>query len=295
MKATLKKITVLSLALLLSLGAVALVACGGMSQDEIDDIIAGATNARYDSFAFDMDVPVVAEARGGTNPGQSVIAMSGNGVTDIANEAMRLSVDLSVEVDGEIEQEATAHLYVVDGWVYTGFEVPEFGEQWQKLEITDAIWQKQDMAAQNVALLTTAFEVNYKGTETLDGVECYLFEIDPDMEVLAPLLAQEATGLDVAGISILDIGALYDKLTVKQWLSKDSFHLIKTEIALFMELTPGDVGATSEDFDEATLDMSMIMRFYDYNQSFTIELPAAALDAEDITGGFTTEQTAPQE
>lgn len=295
MKATLKKITVLSLALLLSLSAVAFAGCSGLPQDEIDSIIAGAASAQYDSFGFDMDAPMSVDVCGGDDPGTMLISMSGSGVTDIVNEKVRMSMDLNIDLSGGVEQTAAADIYIVDGWMYSGFSVPDAGEEWQKMELTEEMWQQQDMVGQNLELLATAFEVNYKGTETVSGVECYVFEIEPDLDLLNAVLSQQATGLDILELSELDFGMFYKDLTVKQWLAKDSYHLMRVEIELVMEMAPDDFGATSEDFDEMTVEVGMTMRFYDYNQSFTIELPEAALEAEDVAAGFTTEQTAPQE
>jgi len=50
-----------------------------------------------------------------------------------------------------------------------------------------------------------------------------------------------------------------------------------------LEIRPGDVvDATSDDFDKMTMSIEMDMRFYAYDQPFTVVLPPKALAAEEI-------------
>jgi hypothetical protein len=46
-----------------------------------------------------------------------------------------------------------------------------------------------------------------------------------------------------------------------------------------MEINAEDLGETSADFDKMTMDMSVVMKYSDYNQPVTIVLPAGAANA----------------
>jgi len=283
MSATLKKLLLLSLALVLSFSLVALAGCGEkLPQDEIDQVIAGALAASYDTVSFDMDLPMTIEVTGGSDPGTISVSMSGTGFMDMVNEAMRMTMEMNLSVPGTGSQDLNAEIYVVEGWMYSGVNAPDYGEQWMKMELTEPMWQQQDQIGPYVELLATAVDINYKGTEIVNGVECYVFEIEPDMGALADLLLQATSSLGVMDLSGLDLAELYKELSVKEWLAKDSYLLQKAEVVVVMEARPEDVGATSDDFEKMTIDIDMTMRFYDYNQPFTVVLPPEALDAEEI-------------
>ncbi|GAH41192.1 unnamed protein product, partial [marine sediment metagenome] len=184
------------------------------------------------------------------------------GFIDIINRAMRMTIGMEMNVPGAGPRDINAEIYVLEGWMYTGVDVPDMGEQWQKMELTEEMWQQQDQVGQYVELLATAVEVDYKGTETVNGVECYVFEIEPDMDNLTEILSQETSTLGLINLGGLDLGELYQELTVKEWLAKDSCLLQRVEIELVMEIRPSDVGATGDDFEKMTIDIEMTMRFY---------------------------------
>jgi hypothetical protein len=283
MSATLKKLLLLSLALVLSFSLVAFVGCKEkLPQEEIDQIIAGATAASYDTVSFDMDLPMTVKAEGGSEPGTMNADMSGSGAIDIPNRAMQMTMGMELSMSGEGSQEMDAEVYVLDGWMYTGMDIPGLGENWMKMELTELAWQQQVQVDQYVELLATAVEVDYKGTETVNGVECYVFEIEPNMATLTDLLQQETSSLGMMDLSGLDVAELYQELSVKEWLAKDSYLLQRTEVEMTLEIRPGDVGATSNDFEKMSVELKMAMRFYAYNQPFTVVLPPEALDAEEM-------------
>jgi hypothetical protein len=283
MSATLKKLLLLSLALVLSFSLVAFVGCKEkLPQEEIDEIIAGATAASYDTVSFDMDLPMTVKAEGGSEPGTMNADMSGSGAIDIPNRAMQMTMGMELSMSGEGSQEMDAEVYVLDGWMYTGMDIPGLGENWMKMELTELAWQQQVQVDQYVELLATAVEVDYKGTETVNGVECYVFEIEPNMATLTDLLQQETSSLGMMDLSGLDVAELYQELSVKEWLAKDSYLLQRTEVEMTLEIRPSDVGATSNDFEKMSVELKMAMRFYAYNQPFTVVLPPEALDAEEM-------------
>ena len=280
----LKKLLLLSLALVLSFSLVAFVGCGEkMSQEEKDQIIAGALAASYDTVSFDMDLPMTMVVEGGDAPGTIDVAMNGNGFMDMVNQAMRLAIAMSIEVTGAGAQSLEGEVYVVDGWMYSGMSVPDLGEQWLKMEMTEPMWQQQDQIGPYLELLATAFDIDYKGIEIVNGVECYLFELEPEMGVLTDILLEATASLGAVDLRGFDLAELYQELSVKEWVAKDSYLLQKTEVVITMEIRPEDVGETSDSFDKMNMDVSLTMRFYDYNQPFTVVLPPAALEAEEFS------------
>jgi hypothetical protein len=281
---TLKKILLLSLALVLSFGLVAFAGCGSLPQEEIDSIIDGALNADYDTVSFEMTMPMTAEVKGGESPGTMTSDMSGNGVFDVVNQAMWMDMSVDMEIQDVGSQEITAEAYVLDGWMYVGVEIPDVGMQWMKMAMTEEIWQQQNGVDTYLELMATAVEVKYKGDETVNGVACYVFEIEPDMGVLSDLLVTQTSsvGMGMVDLSGFDIGELYKELSVKEWVAKDSYLLQRVEIDMVMEMSPVEAGYSGGDFDKMTMDIGIVMRFFDYDQPVTVILPPEALEAEDV-------------
>jgi hypothetical protein len=275
-----KTILALSLALVLSFTLVGCVE--GLPQEEVNQIIANVTSAEYDTVKFDVEMPMTMEVVGGSDPGTMSMVVDGTGVMDIANEEMQMTMNMTVDIPGAGEQEMAMEAYIVGGWIYTKMDLLELGEQWMKMEVTEEMWQQQGQIEPLLEFLVTAVEINYLGSEMVSGTECYLFEIVPDMEALGELLSQETSGMGIMDFSQFDLADLYKELSVKEWIAKDSYLLMKVEITMDLEMSASDVGATEDDFDRMTMDIKIVESFYDYNEPVSIELPPEALDAEEI-------------
>jgi hypothetical protein len=276
---TVKIILALSLALVLSF---TLVGCDkGLPQDEIDRIIESVTNARYDTVTLDMDMAMTMEIIGGSEEGEVAMTGDGTGVMDMVNREMQMTMNMSVDIPELGEQTMVSKVYLVGNWMYTGVEIPDFGEQWFKQEALPGMWEQQSQLEQQLAFLKTAVEINSLPDQAVDGTDCYVFEVVPSVEALGELLAQQAssTGMD---FSQFDLANLFEEMKVTEWIAKDGYQVLKSEVYMRMQVLPEDVGATAADFDKMVMDMNMTMRLYDYNQSVSIDLPAAALDAPEM-------------
>ncbi|MGD9117550.1 MAG: hypothetical protein PVJ08_02300 [Dehalococcoidia bacterium] len=286
MSATLKKLLVLSLALVLSFSLVAFVGCkDNLTQEEIDEIIANVTSAEADTVSFDIDVPLSVKVSGGPEAGTMTASVTGSGVMDMVEEEMQMTMDMAMDVPDEGEQEISAEIYFVDEWMYAGVDIPGFGDQWLKMEATEGMWQQQCPLEQQLALWEGAVEVKSLGSETVNGVECYVYQIKPDMEALSDMLAQETSGMgmeDFMDFGQFDLADMFTELSVKEWLAQDSYLPMKMEVKIVMEVSADEFGVTDSDFSEATIDVEVNMNLYDYNQPVSIELPPEALDAEEM-------------
>jgi len=282
MSAVVKRILLLSLALILSF---TLVGCvegeGGLPQEEIDRIIANVTTAQYDTVRIDMDMSMTVNVVGGSEPGETTMVGDGSGVMDMVNREMQIAMNMTVDIPELGEQEMATEVYLVGEWMYTSVDIPDIGKQWIKMKATQDIWQ-QSQIGQQIELLKTAVEVDYLGSEAVNGTACYVFEIVPSMEALGELLSQQASGMGGMDFGQLNLADLFKEMTVKEWIAKDSYRVMKAEIDMVMEILPSDVGAIEADFDKMTMDMNIGQRFYDYNQPVSITLPPAALDAQEM-------------
>jgi len=287
MPTMIRKILLLSLALVLAL---ALLGCGEKEETltpvQIDQIVIDAANAlaEAETYAFDMDASETIDVIGGTEPGTMSLAADATGVIDNANKEMQLGMNMTMNVPEEDQQQMGMEIYIVDEWVYVRMSIPEVGEEWMKMELTPEMWGLWEQVDQQVELLETATEVKFVGSEAVNGIQCYVFDIMPDMEQLAEYLAQQQVMLGMGLTEMENLEELLDKtsLSIEEWIAKDSSLLMKAQANMRVEVTPDDVGATPEDFDKMTMDLSMDMTVYDYNQPVSIELPPEALEAPAI-------------
>jgi hypothetical protein len=287
MPTMIRKILLLSLALVLAL---ALLGCAEkeetLTPEQIDQIVIDAANAlaEAETYAFDMDASETIDVIGGTEPGTMSLAADATGVIDNANKEMQLGMNMTMNVPEEDQQQMGMEIYIVDEWVYVRMSIPEVGEEWMKMELTPEMWGLWEQVDQQVELLETATEVKFVGSEVVNGIQCYVFDIMPDMEQLAEYLAQQQVMLGMGLAEMENLEELLDKtsLSIEEWIAKDSSLLMKAQANMRVEVTPDDVGATPEDFDKMTMDLSMDMTVYDYNQPVSIELPPEALEAPAI-------------
>ena len=275
-----KIILALSLALVLSF---TLVGCNqGLSQEEIDRIIENVVTSEYDTAKMDFDMTMVIEVIGGPEPFE--MNMSGDGVAfmDMANQEMQMTMNITLDIPEMGEQTMATNSYLVGDWMYTGAEIPGFGEQWMKIELTPGMWEQQNQLEQQVAFFKEAVEIKYLGSEAVDGTDCYVFEVVPSMEALGDVLNQQAAAMGTVDFDQLDLADLFEAMTVKEWIAKDSYRVLRGEVYMRMQMFPEDVDASEADFDRMVIDMNMTMRSYDYNQPVSIILPQAALDAPEM-------------
>jgi hypothetical protein len=276
---TLKRLLFLSLALALSF---ILVACnGGMPQGEMDQIIASAIAAQFDTVRVEADMTMTMEVVGGPDAGVMNLVLDFSGVADLANGEMQGEVNITADIPLMDEEDMSAEFYLVDGWMYVQTNIFGMGEQWLKMEAGEDIWP-QDLISAHQEFLQSAVDINYLRTETLNGVECYVFEIVPDIEALSQLSPEDIADMAFTGFDPSEMADLLEGLSVMEWIAVDSSLPMRVEVYLNMAMNPGDVGATAEDFGSATIVLAMVVNFYDYNKPVSIELPPEALGAEEI-------------
>jgi len=229
-----------------------------------------------------MDMLMAMEVIGGTEPGEMTMLTDFTSAVDNANKEMQMTMDTTMDIPGEAKQGIATELYIVDEWMYMKTDIPVIGGQWMKIRLTEEMWEAESQIGHQIALLETATEVDLLGSESVRGTACYVVEIVPSMEALGKLLSQQTTGLENIDWEELK---LFKETSIREWIAKDSYLLMKAEIHMLMEMRPEDVGATEEDFEKMTIDMNIQMEVYDYNKPVSIELPQEASGALEMPGG----------
>jgi outer membrane lipoprotein-sorting protein len=299
MSKVMRIILALSLALSLSF---AIIGCadeeaaqGELTQEKVEQIVADAAVATegVKTFKFDMDMQMAMDMIAEGESGQISIVADYSGSMDQADNEMQMLMDIKMDFDvpdgtEQMGMDMDMEVYIVGDWMYMKMGMLGLGEEWMKMVLTDEVWQEQSQISQfgeQIELLASATEVSLLGSEDVNGTACYVVEIVPEMGALGNLLSQLQTlGMEGLDFGQLNLADLFKEVSIKEWIAKDSYLLTKSEIYMLMEISAGDVGATEDDFGKMTMDVNMVMKLYDYNQEVSIELPEAALQAEEMPG-----------
>ena len=117
--------------------------------------------------------------------------------------------------------------------------------------------------------------------ETINGKNCYVFQVDPDMAALLQWMQSQSSGADVLENINTD---MFKTTSLKLWIDKESLLPQKENINMVIEMTPDDLGISGDEADDGEMSMTMSgdVVYTEYNQSMTFELPAAAQNAQEV-------------
>jgi len=272
-------VSVLVIALMASL----LVGCADkeLTQEDLEQLVNDVlvANAKVQTVKFDMNTTTKMEMIGGPQPEGATMVGEGTGAIDSANREMQLIMDMDIDVPGKEKQSMPMESYLVDDWMHIKVSVEEKGAQWMKMPLPDEMWDSQSTISQQIELLQTAKEVNFLGSEDVNGMDCYVVEMVPSAEALNKMLSQmQMPDIEEADFSHLSFADMIKEMSFKQWIAEDGYLIMKSETHVLMEISAEDVGATVDEFQKITADQTSVMLFYDYNEPVSIELPADALD-----------------
>nr|QNO58009.1 hypothetical protein FKBFPHBB_00010 [Methanosarcinales archaeon ANME-1 ERB7] len=243
------------------------------------DVLANAEET--DTYKFDMAVTMKMLLSNETNSTEMTTLSNGRGVLDVADKKMKLNMNTSMEssetteVPGPMEME----VYLINNTMYTKMDlgIPELPPQWTKMEMPEESWASQNQLEQQMELLDIS-EVELLADEELNGVDCYVLKIVPDMEkfwnsTMAAIMARSTQGLAPG----MDLQKILKSMSTTEWIAKDTMYPMKTQMAVRLVVSSEDLAIP--DMDEKftmTADERVEMLFYDYNQPVLIELPEAA-------------------
>jgi outer membrane lipoprotein-sorting protein len=276
-----KKMVSLSLVLIMVLS---FIACEKepSAQEIIDGVMESFDNIKTYQFELDMTMEATGKAEG-ESPEHTVM-MNNRGTLDLEN--MQMQIDLSV---GSGDEMIRVESYIIDGMMYIRPEaiMPEApGEKsmWMKQEAPIEVWERMSASSgiENYKELLRTAQVEVTGSEKVEGVDCYVLQLNPEMAELYQTAMDPVGGIGQAGMlppvpeELLE--EMFNSFSVKQWIAKDTHFLMKAEVDMTIESTPELVDYLGEE-GETSLDITINFRAYNYNQPVTIELPPEAEEA----------------
>jgi hypothetical protein len=256
------------------------------------DTISATKNAR--TFKFFMNVTMAMEATGGTEAKQINVDMTASGAHDQENKNMQMNMDINVE-SPEIEEGAqnmSMAIYIYEDNMYMKMDMPIIGEQWVKMPVSDKAMAAydSDMVGEQLKMLETPGEIKFLKYETVDGSECYVFQITPDMHKIMEWVGQQQqiTGAELDTEDIGNLSDVFKNISYLVWVARDNNLLKKIDASMLMEFDAAQFGEKGGDYDNMNMNMNMGMRLYDYDEPVIIELPEEAKDAIEMPGNINT-------
>jgi hypothetical protein len=235
-------------------------------------------SSQVSTVKMEISMTGTVEIVGGSQAGTSTMASKASSISDYINKRQMTTMDIAIDMPGKGQQQQTSRMYMVEGWMYIKVVLPGGGEQWSKMKMPDILSANQSELAKQADFLKTAQKVTLLGSEKVDGVDCYILQIDPDMQKIKDWLSSQNSGLDLSTMN----SQSYKSYTFKQWISQDDFLPIKVIQDMTVEILPGANGSTGSDFEKESYSIHAEGKFYDHNKPVTIELPPEAQNAREL-------------
>ena len=273
---------ILAISLLFLVVVLAFSACEGGLSPLAQEITDGAVQALDSiiSYRFELTstMDLTGEIEGEATEGELTIFQTSE--LDLANHKMHNLQTMVSAMTGTRDINTTTETYIIDNTVYAVSDSSYPDITWTKTEIAEELWEQLNQINFELDILEASTKVKVTGSETVDGVDCYVLEITPSEEHLWQLLIQQMgmasdTSTDVSE-ELLD--ELFHNYTAKQWIAKDSYFLIKMEVEMSVTLPPELTGNPDAE-GETNIDTKLTVMTYDYNQPLSIELPQEAEEA----------------
>ncbi len=298
----------LSLLLILTFSILAFTGCGGdetttvptsspteeLTQQQLQKIYTDSTSAlqKIDTYKFDMDMDMSMEVTGGDEPGEMTMTISTTGAYDKKANEMFMDMSMKMDIPMDLDTDSSGlnmgnismKMYILDGYMYMNMDMLGMGNQWIKTPYSEEIAEMYslNMVDQQMELLESVTDVKFLRYETIDGSECYVLSILPDMKEIMSWVGEEIPAeFDTASID--QISEIFKDLVYVVWISRDTGLMLKMDAKMRMDMS-SDMFDEGEDFGKMTMDITMTMNLYDHNKPVSIVLPPEAENAMEMPG-----------
>jgi hypothetical protein len=235
------------------------------------------------TLKFDMDFEMVFGLGMGENAETMNMHETAKAAVNVPDKKMAMTMDMLMDIAQEEPQNMSAEIYLVDGWMYMKANVPEMGEQWSKMELTDELWAQQSQISSMTDFLKSPLNLESAEVETIRGIDCYVLNISPNEETLANWMAgQMQSGEGDFSPDDMGISQMFQNFTVKEWIAKDTYLPVRQQIAMKFDRASVEPQATPNLLDQMAMEIKATIDYYDYNQAVNIQLPPEALNAQEL-------------
>jgi hypothetical protein len=240
------------------------------------------------SYTYSLEMSMDMEATGGSSGGTASVSMGAYGVNDLAGNQMQMNLEMSMDQDipgmeGTIEYKAD--MYMLSDWIYMKLDIAGMSNEWVKTpmsaDMVDAY--NLDIVEEQFAPLEDATQIEYVKSEKIDGIDCYVLKIVPDLPAMEDWFdQQQMTSGSFDWSKVENLEDIFQKLSYTVWIAKDIKYIKKMNIQITMTMNAAQLDAEESEFDEMTMDVEMDMILKNYNEPVSITLPDEAENATEI-------------
>jgi hypothetical protein len=271
---------------LISIAAATTVLMACQSSPTAEEIITNVQNAygKVNTVSFEANATMAMEMTGRTDAGKIQVAMDLAGQMDIADKAMKMTGEVSTDIPDMGNQKIAMDMYMLGGWMYMKVGIPTEGEQWMKMKLDDQLWDQQQQLASQIEFLKSAVKVTLEEDEDVNGTDCYVLLVEPDMNALIDwvMAQQSSSGLNLEDI---DLSNTFKNVLIREWVAKGTYLPARADIEILFEVSSEDVRTEAGDFESMTMEMKMQETFFDYGKEVIVVLPAGAQNAFELPTG----------
>lgn len=269
-------------ALLLALTIVTVgLACGGTGASvSAQDVLENALAAQEDVNSFRLDATITADVQ--SSGTQTTITADANYALDLEDREMEGIADVNMQMPG-FSLAAEVQAYVVDNYTYV--MTSALGQtEWAKQALPVETWQSIENGRYQIESLLDSVEAETVKEESLNGVDCYVLELTPDLSELQQAL-MEQPGIGDALADMPDLESIVQNMDIRVWVAKDTYFIMKADIDMTLVMDPEAMGVPASE-GTATVELSLQMTVSDYNEPVSVDLPPEALSASEGTSGL---------
>jgi outer membrane lipoprotein-sorting protein len=276
-----KPVKYLSVLLLAVIIATVCLACkDSEASPSAEQVLENTLAAQADVASFRLDATLTVDVQSSDTEG--AISLDANCAVDLADREAEAAADLSLQMTG-LAITAEMQAYVVDNYTYIMTSM--FGQtEWTKQAITADTWQTIEDGQYQIQGLLESVAAELVKEENLNGVGCYVLELTPDLDQLQQAL-MEQPGIGEGLAEMPDLDSMVQEMTLKIWVDKETFFLMKANISMTLVMDPETMGM-SEGEGTATIELSLELLAYDYNQPISIDLPSEAQSATEGSSDY---------
>ncbi|MDD5289506.1 MAG: hypothetical protein PHY28_10400, partial [Dehalococcoidales bacterium] len=190
-----------------------------VSAQEITDNVLLAY-PKIDTFKLSMNLTMAMAIESGIEQMEMNVTGTAAGQINSADNEMQIAINMAADLSGQGSQNISEEIYVVGGQSYMKMSILGF-DQWFKMDIPEVIWNQQNQLEQQVEFLRNAIEVTKLGEETVDGVNCYILQITPDLDAMLDWVkAQQQDVSPDMDLSNINLNEIFKNLSLKMWVAK---------------------------------------------------------------------------
>ncbi len=236
------------------------------------------------SYTFDLVLNMDITGTGGTQPGNIVMETSSSGGINMDSKQMELKMLMSMTGDVPDMEEGLQNLgldiYLIDNWTYMRVKMAEIGEQWMKANTTNPDEAFNiNMAQKQVAVLDSPSMIEIIRTESVNGIECDVYSVTPDMASLAEWYNEQGN-YDLE--NNIDYADVFKDFSILCYISQETNQLKRMSIEMNMQMT-GEALDSAAEVDNVNINILMDMNIANENGAFTVVLPPEAENAIEVS------------